>query len=145
MASGGYHPPANPASVSGPGSLSQRTDKPQPAMQLSDPKYGEQQNFQQIQGGAPMGAPPSPAGGALPGMSAPTPLSQPSTMPGQPVTAGAAAGPGPGTDALNLPSDSRDQLKAMYGPILPALIAESQSKYATQEFKDAVAALIAIM
>lgn len=114
-------------------------------MQLSDPKYGEQQNFQQIQGGAPMGAPPSPAGGALPGMSAPTPLSQPSTMPGQPVTAGAAAGPGPGTDALNLPSDSRDQLKAMYGPILPALIAESQSKYATQEFKDAVAALIAIM
>jgi hypothetical protein len=33
----------------------------------------------------------------------------------------------------------------MYGPILPALIAESQGRYATQEFKDAVAALIAIM
>jgi hypothetical protein len=54
-------------------------------------------------------------------------------------------GAGPGNDALNIPTDSRESLRKMYGPILPALIAESQSRFATQQQKDAVAALIAIM
>lgn len=145
MTSGGYHPPANPAQVSGPGALSRRTDQPQPMMNLSNPKYGEQQDFQQIQSGAPMSA-PSEGGSALPaGMPAPTGLAEPSQMPGQPVTAGASMGEGPGTEALNLPSDTRESLRKMYGPILPALIVESQSRYATQQFKDGVAALIAIM
>lgn len=146
---GGYRAPSNPAQVSGPGSLSQRTDKPQPAMQLSNPKYGEQQDFQQIQQGAPMQAPPgppTPGPGAGGNIQLPTPISAPSTMPNQPVTAGANAGPGPDSSVLNLPpGDDRQTLRAMYGPILPALIAESQSKYATQSFKDSVAALISIM
>jgi hypothetical protein len=106
---------------------------------LSNPKYGEQSDFQEIQAGAPMSAPPSP------GLSAPLGLGEPTAYPGQPVTAGAAAGDGPGMEALNLPSDDRETLRKMYGPVLPALIAKSQSKYATQEFKDAVAALIAIL
>jgi hypothetical protein len=114
-------------------------------MNLSNPKYGEQQDFQQIQGGAPMSAPPG-GGSPMPmGMPAPTGLSEPSQMPDQPVTAGASMGAGPGTEALNIPSDSRESLRKMYGPILPALIVESQSRYATQQFKDAVAALIAIL
>jgi hypothetical protein len=147
MASGGYHPPSNPASVSGPGQLSQRTDRPQPMQNLSNPKYGEQKDFHEIQSGAPMSAPPSPATGAgAASVAAPTPLSQPSGRPGEPVTSGAALGAGAGTEALNLPASStRQSLREMYGPILPALIAESQGRYATQEFKDAVAALIAIM
>jgi hypothetical protein len=41
-------------------------------------------------------------------------------------------------------NDSREQLKAQFGPILPALVAESQSQYATQAFKDSVAALISL-
>jgi hypothetical protein len=114
-------------------------------MNLSNPKYGEQQDFQQIQGGAPMSAPPSGTPQMPVGMPAPTGLAEPSQIPGQPVTAGASMGAGPGTEALNLPSDSRENLRKMYGPILPALIVESQSRYATQEFKDGVAALIAIL
>ncbi len=145
MPSGGYHPPANPAQVSGPGALSRRTDQPQPMMNLSNPKYGEQQDFQSIQAGARMSAPPS-GGSPMPaGLPAPTGLKEPSQMPGQPVTAGASMGEGPGTEGLNLPSDTRESLRRIYAPILPALIAESQSRYATQQMKDGVAALIAII
>jgi hypothetical protein len=114
-------------------------------MQLPDAKYGEQKDFQEIQSGAPMSAPSMGNGGGLPSLTAPTPLSAPSNRTGEPVTSGAAMGAGPGPDALNIPSDSRESLRRMYGPILPALIAESQSRFATQQQKDAVAALIAIM
>lgn len=145
MTSGGYHPPANPAQVSGPGALSRRTDQPQPMMNLSNPKYGEQQDFQQIQGGAPMSAPSGGTPQMPAGLPAPIGLTEPSMRPDEPVTAGASLGPGPGPEALNLPSDSRESLRKMYGPILPALIVESQSRYATQEMKDGVAALIAIL
>lgn len=88
---GGYRAPANPAPVSGPGALSQRTDG-QPAMQLPNPAYGEQSEFQAIQQGAPMlqaGGPPPPPG-----------LLEPTRRPDEPVTAGAALGPGPGPEAL---------------------------------------------
>lgn len=151
MASGGYHPPANPAAVSGPGALSRRTDTPQPIMSYPGAKYGEQKDLHQIQAGAPMQAPqvlppgsmPAPQGPAVP---PPTPFSAPSAMPNVPVTAGAAAGPGPGPEAIGAAptTDTREQLKAQFGPILPALIAETQSRYATQQFKDSVAALIAL-
>lgn len=145
MPSGGYHPPANPAQVSGPGSLSRRTDSPQPTMALPNAKYGEQANFQQIQQGAPMQAPADPMdGGGVP-ITPPTGLADPSQRPNEPVTAGAPAGAGPGLDALNLPQgDSRESIKAQYAAILPSLIAESQSPYATQAFKDSVAALLAL-
>lgn len=146
MPSGGYHPPANPAQVSGPGALSQRTDSPQPAMQLPNAKYGEQANFQAIQQGAPMQAPPGPptpgSGGPV---AMPTPISQGSQRPGEPVTAGADAGMGPGSDALQIPQgDTRESLKAQFGPILPALIREAQSSTATQAFKDSVQALLSL-
>lgn len=146
MASGGYHPPANPAQVSGPGALSRRTDSPQPAMNLSDAKYGEQADFQAIQQGAPMQAPPGPptpgSGGPV---ALPTPINAPSARPGEPVTAGADAGLGPDSSTLQLPSqDDRESLRKQFGPILPALVRESQSPYATQAFKDSVAALLAL-
>jgi hypothetical protein len=152
MASGGYHPPANPAAVSGPGALSRRTDTPQPIMALPNAKYGEQKDLHQIQAGAPMQAPsvlPQGPSGAPSGppVPPPTPFSAPSTQPNVPVTAGAAAGPGPGPEAIGAPqisSDTRDALKAKYGPVLPALIAETQSQFATQQFKDSVAALISL-
>lgn len=147
MASGGYHPPANPAQVSGPGALSRRTDSPQPAMNLSNPKYGEQADFQAIQQGAPMQAPagpPTPGSGGQP-VSLPTPINAPSARPGEPVTAGADAGMGPDSSALQLPSpDDRETLRKQFGPILGALIRESQSPFATQAQKDSVAALLAL-
>jgi hypothetical protein len=119
-------------------------------MALSNPKYGEQKDFHSIQAGAPMQAPQvlpqAPSGGTPgPAVAPPTPFNAPSAQPNVPVTAGAAAGPGPGPEALSLPQgDTRDQLKAQFGPILPALIAESQSQFATQQFKDSVAALLAL-
>jgi hypothetical protein len=111
-------------------------------------KYGEQQQFQSDQAGAPMGAPAGPPPAPVPSASPqpqPTSLSAPTANPNEPVTAGANAGPGPDQGALNLPKgDTPAQLKAMYGPILPALVAESQSQYATQSYKDSVAALLAL-
>ena len=152
MASGGYHPPANPAAVSGPGALSRRTDTPQPIMALPNAKYGEQKDLHQIQAGAPMQAPqvlpntPPPGIQAKPTVPPPTPFGAPSAQPGVPVTSGAAAGPGPGPSALGLPpaNDSRDQLKSQFAPILQALVAETQSQYATQAYKDSVAALLSL-
>lgn len=147
MTSGGYHPPSNPAQVSGPGALSRRTDQPEPMQNLSNPKYGEQKDFHDIQAGAPMQAPSSPVPSVPAASSVPPPtgLAEPSGNPGEPVTAGAAMGPGPGNEALGLPSMDRDQIRATFGPILPELIAHAQSKYASQSFKDSLSALLAIL
>lgn len=84
----GYQPPANPAPVSGPGALSQRTDggPSQPRMQLPDAGYGEQADFQAIQAGAPMAE--DPGAPMPPGLDAPT------MRPYEPVTAGVPVGPG---------------------------------------------------
>lgn len=105
---GGYRKPANPASVSGPGALSQRTDggpgAKAAAVKLPDAGYGEQKNFQDIQSGAPIGK----AGAATSGGQAPTPatppppLDAPSGRPGEPVTNGAASGAGLGQESLGL-------------------------------------------
>lgn len=100
---GGYRAPSNPAPVSGPGALSQRTDG-QPAMQLPDAAYGEQAAFQEIQGGAPMmreSGPPPPPG-----------LLDPTQRPDEPVTSGAAIGPGPGMEAIQ---DRESALREMSG------------------------------
>ena len=71
---GGYRQPDNPAAVSGPGALSQRTDggagsKTQPIRVASGGAYGERQAAEQQQAAAPMagGGPATPAaGGAMP-------------------------------------------------------------------------------
>jgi hypothetical protein len=119
---GGYRPPAKPAPVSGPGRLSQRTDR-QPIATLPDTAYDEQQTFRTDQQGAPMAAAP---GGAAPGGVAPAdlssvvPLGAPTSRPGEPVTAGAAAGPGPGTQALGLSDDDDAGIRHLKAS-LPAL------------------------
>ena len=94
MPSGGLHPPANPAAVSGPGALSQRTDGKQPIMALDKAKYGEQAQFQGIEAGAAI---PQQAGIPTPSAAVdqgppPTGLSEPTQNPNEPVTAGAAEG-----------------------------------------------------
>lgn len=107
---GGYRRPANPAPVSGPGALSQRTDggpgAKAAAVKLPDAGYGEQKRFQEIQQGAPIakGGVADPTGGAQAGPPATPPpgLHDPSARPNEPVTAGANAGAGPGQDVLGL-------------------------------------------
>ena len=107
---GGYRRPTNPAPVSGPGQLSQRTDggPQQVQVNMSGMPYGENAEFNTMQGMAPMSASPtarSPrasarsaksAGG---GMSA-TPLFAPTQRPDEPVTAGAPFGPGDGPSRM---------------------------------------------
>ncbi len=84
---GGYQKPNNPAPVSGPGSMSKRTDggpaDPQPMRHIPTDDWGGSQEMDDIQASAPM------AGG--PQL---TPLSAPDDRPDVPVTSGAALGPG---------------------------------------------------
>lgn len=144
---GGYRKPTNPAPVSGPGALSQRTDggPGQPKMQLPGAKYGEQASFQQAQSAAPMaqspgsgGTTPIPSPGDVPPI---TPLHAPTERPDEPVTAGAAHGPGVGPDALGLQPDQaalRTQDSQSLRRILPALIMEADSPDATPSFRNFV-------
>lgn len=148
---GGYRRPSNPAPVSGPGKHSRRTDGRPNQMDLPDARYGEAQDFREIQGGAPMGGGPSSAvplsaAGAAP-VAPPTPLNAPSTMPGQPVTAGADAGPGPGLGALglNMPTSEKEDLAKRYGPYLPLLIRKAEDPMSSQEFRDQVRYLISVI
>lgn len=111
---GGYRQPANPAPVSGPGALSQRTDggpgARAAAVKLPNAGYGEQRDFQSIQNGAPIqkaaGASANGAntggGSQAPVNVPPPPLDAPSGRPGEPVTHGADSGPGLGMDSLGL-------------------------------------------
>lgn len=107
---GGYRRPQNPAAVSGPGALSQRTDggpgAKAAAVKLPDAGYGEQKNFQDIQSGAPIAkagsVAPGNGGGYQPPANPPPGLDAPSANPDQPVTHGADAGAGPGTESLGL-------------------------------------------
>lgn len=126
---GGYQAPNNPAPVSGPGAMSQRTD--QPIQRLANAAYGEQKNFQSIQQGAPMAGGISPSGGPPPsafrqaaqagGGANVVPLSEPTQRPGEPVTSGAASGSGPGTEALNLSPTVNQQDFVALRPALPML------------------------
>lgn len=108
-------PPAKPAQVSGPGPMSRRTDggSAQALMDLPDAKYGENSQYQSLQQGAPLSASPSDASAQGMGMDIGSmqpnpaagqvvPSSAPSNRPGEPVTSGAAMGPGPGTASLGL-------------------------------------------
>lgn len=113
---GGYQKPAHPAPVSGPGSLSKRTDggPAQPIRKLPGGPYGSGKEFQAMEQAAPMAADnpaPSPAAPAAPASPLPvTPFGAPTQNPGEPVTAGAASGPGVGPEALGLAGDPQQQI-----------------------------------
>lgn len=101
---GGDRVPANPAPVSGPGSMSQRTDG-QAARYMSGGPYGEGQELMDLQTSAPMSkteTPPRVRGratavrGGSGDVASVTPLFAPTERPDEPITAGAPFGPGPG-------------------------------------------------
>jgi hypothetical protein len=84
----------DPVGVSGPGAMSQRIDK-QPMRDVTGLPYGDAGALRSQQQGAPMAAQPQVPTPSI------TPLHAPTARPDQPVTAGAAAGEGPGPDVLN--------------------------------------------
>jgi hypothetical protein len=117
---GGMRRPTNPAPVSGPGQLSQRTDGGPQQVQadVSGMPYGENKDFQDIQSSAPLSASPSArsprarqrqagkAGRTAGGMGA-SPLMAPTQRPDEPVTAGAPVGPGAGPMVSDLPNQGQ--------------------------------------
>lgn len=105
---GGFRPTApqnNPANVSATGGAGQSGT--QPARYISGLGYGEGQATMAQQQAAPMAGPTkSKAASPLAGMMAPlTPLTAPTERPDEPLTAGMDFGPGPGSEALNLPRE----------------------------------------
>lgn len=144
MARGGYQRPTNPAPASGPGKLSRRTDGGQPTRTLSEPAYGEQQAFQNAQQAAPMasaasqpnagqGGPVSPAD-----LSSVVPFGEGTQRPQEPVTSGAATGPGPGMDALGASSPNFDPMAQYMTDALPMLEVASTLPFANTEFRQFV-------
>jgi len=107
---GGYRAPSNPAAVSGPGALSQRTDggPTQPAKYISGMPYGQGQETYSNQVAAPMAGNTMGASAmgnsGLVQMEMPTELMAPTTRPNEPVTSGIDIGEGPGSEALQLPA-----------------------------------------
>ena len=93
---GGYQAPDQPAAVSGPGAMSQRTDGRQNTRDLPNAKYGEGKEFREVQQGAPMAeAPREP-------LNMPVPFGAPTQRPDESVMAGAPLGDGPGPEAVGI-------------------------------------------
>lgn len=115
---GGYREPTNPAPVSGPGALSQRTD------------------------GSLHGPTPTSSGGGgglgLPGVDASglTPLDAPSQRPEEPISAGAPFGEGAGPSGLGpagLSPESAARLKS-YLPVFILLASSEDADPATKQY-----------
>ena len=136
---GGYRRPSNPAPVSGPGALSQRTDGGVPKYDVTGLSYGENQAVNDAQSAAPLSAPSSPA----PTVSAPIGLGQPSQYANEPVTAGADAGAGPTSADIGLAQQSNEEIRKTLGPMLPVLMRLADSATATPSYKRQVRQLIA--
>lgn len=104
---GGYRKPENPAPMSGPGALSQRTDggPAQGAKYISGLPYGQGQETYNQQTAAPMAAGESmPSAPTLPPMLS---LNDETQRPDEPLTAGIDMGEGPGSEVMNVPNRSQ--------------------------------------
>jgi len=125
--------PSNPAPVSGPGALSQRTDggpaDSQPIRDVPGGDYGDRKEMNQIQAGADMYQQSAPR----PPM--PTSLMQPTQRPEDPITSGIVDGPGPGP---RQPVDPFDEDMSIVASYLPSLRRAAAHPSATSTFKSVV-------
>lgn len=114
---GGVRKPSKPAAVSGPGSLSQRTDG-QPIRDRTGLNYGQAKMLREQQEGAPMSTgPQAPASAAVAPGGAPLPPGGafgPTQRPGEPATTGVPFGPGAGPSAPVSDDDPLTMIRAMY-------------------------------
>lgn len=138
---GGFRPTApqnNPANVSATGGAGQSGT--QGAKYYSGLPYGQGQATMAQQQAAPMAAGrPMPTMNPIDSLPTATPLSEPSTMPGVPVTDGAAIGAGAGIEALTLPKEQDNDIeKQRLLSYLPALEAAAQSPNSSQAFRNYV-------
>jgi hypothetical protein len=98
-------------------------------------EYGARADMEQIQGGAPLAA--APAGPSAADL---IPFGAPTQNPGEPVTAGAALGPGIGPEAAGIASDSDATLDQLKG-LIPSLALIANLPSATPETRAFVRAL----
>jgi len=137
MAKGGYRKPANPAAVSGPGSLSRRTDGGpiQGAKEIpGGGKYGERKELADLQSGAAMQGNPTPS---MPSPNVPAPqqltnLFASTERPDEPVTAGAPVGPG------RTPTEEATGRYKLVSKYLPMLNEQAGNPDAPDTFKNFV-------
>lgn len=133
---GGKRTPARPAAVSGPGKYSRRTDGNQPKRIASGGDYGDRQEMEQIQSGAPMRATQSSAQAAQ-AMPAPldtsslVPLDAPTARPDEPVIAGMDQFME--TPPSQLDDQTRERLRG-YLPTLLWLASRPQASEQTRQF-----------
>ena len=100
---GGYRKPENPAPMSGPGALSQRTDggPAQGATYIPGLPYGEGRATYDQQTAAPMAAAaPTPPAPEMPSGPPMLSLNDPTQRPDEPLTAGIDIGDGPGSEVM---------------------------------------------
>jgi hypothetical protein len=119
-------PQNNPMNVNARGGNGQSGDATQAAKYVPGLPYGEGQALMQTQQSAPLAAAPSieqsgmPSGLASAAASQPIiPLNAPSQRPDEPITFGANAGPGPGTNILGLPTLGESSLIQILEELLP--------------------------
>lgn len=136
---GGYRRPSNPAPVSGPGAMSQRTDGGPAAQYVSGLPYGEGQAFYDLQTSAPMGSQsstkPRTRKGGEPARGALVPLTAPTQRPDEALTTGNPLGPGPGMDALGIQQKSAPGDREAIRKYLPQLRSIAALPDAPQGFK----------
>lgn len=138
---GGYRRPTNPAPVSGPGKLSQRTDGgPQAIRDLPDAKYGENAAFRAAEQAAPMssspGASSAPPMNVTPDLSGIVPMDALTQRPEEPVQAGMPMGPGAGGPDMGpggLTPQQAERLRS-YLPVLVLLASQDDTDPATKRF-----------
>ena len=132
MPSGGANggPQYSPMNISSTGAAGQSGK--QAARYIPGMGYGKGQETMQQQTAAPM------AGEAMPPALPPIiPLTAPTMRPQEPVTSGAASGPGPGLDALNLPpAPSEDPDIEMIRAYYPSLEYWASQPYTSEATKN---------
>lgn len=133
---GGQRTPARPAAVSGPGKYSRRTDGKQPQRIASGGDYGERQEMESLQAGAPMRATQSSAQAAqampMPlDTSSLVPLDAPTARPDEPVVAGMDQFTA--TPPSELDDQTRERLRT-YLPNLLWLASRPQASEQTRQF-----------
>jgi hypothetical protein len=140
---GGKRTPRRPAPVSGPGQLSRRTDGgPQQTVQdMTGMAYGENAEFNAVQGAAPLsssqqmsgarGGRPSPSGQSV----SPVSLFSPTGFPEEPITAGASFGPGDGPPQQSSFAEQMGQDFDMIKQYLPDLEEALKFQDAPSTFK----------
>jgi hypothetical protein len=143
VARGGARTPNNPAPVSGPGSLSRRTDG-QAVRSPGGMPYGDNADFVDLQSSAPMAkaatATPNtrPGSAAANGAPSPTPFGAPTERPDEPVTEGNPLGPGAGPEVLMRPPDmgaAVDADRAAISSHLPSLMRMAERDDAPEGFR----------